>query len=68
VHLSLTTLHNKEMNMATKSKKLAAGTISHLIAGTISTVVTVLIFVSIQMLATYYAASPMIVSAAELAA
>lgn len=38
------------------------------IAGTISTVVTVLIFVAIQMLATYYAASPLIVSAAELAA
>jgi hypothetical protein len=56
------------MNMATESKKLAVETVNRLMAGTIATVVTVLIFVSIQMLATYYAASPMIVSAAELAA
>ena len=68
VHLSITTLHNKEMSMATESKKLAVETVNRLMAGTIATVVTVLIFVSIQMLATYYAASPLVVSAAQLAA
>jgi hypothetical protein len=64
----MTTSRNKEMNMATESKNVSVGTVNRLMASAIATVVTTLIFISIQMLATYYAASPLIVSTAQLAA
>lgn len=54
--------------MAAESRKWTAGAVTHVVAATVSIVATVLVFVAIHMLATYYAASPLLVSAAELAA
>ncbi|HTY04307.1 MAG TPA: hypothetical protein VMC81_11320 [Rhodocyclaceae bacterium] len=53
--------------MTTNSKGWRLDTKSHLVAGAVSAAATVLIFVAIGMLVSYYAAGPLAVSAAQLA-